>query len=183
MENKLFKVPIELFELDKITINKQKVCKISCRIVDATGDVTDTFKMPNIEPNYQCTEALELKIAELKPYLCKIHAIKEDHIDKINVTGVEVSGIEDSATFKIHGVNISDSEQRMNFSTCKVHYTGEYFGFEVDVANIIDDLKVLAHGYIFEDKRAQTTMGLSGAADVDDAEVVAETEEVVEEQE
>lgn len=166
---KLFNVPVELFRLEKIMINKQKVCKVNYTITDCRGDKNDVFSSTT-EPNYQCTEELQLKLNELKPYLCDICHIQTDKRTGVNVAGVEMSGEEDKATFKIHGTQLSDSEQSMRFATCKVMYDGGNFGFEVDVANIIEDLQILAHGYIFENKKAVLSLGLQGASDNDNDE-------------
>jgi len=128
---KLFNIPVELFRLEKLLINKQKVCKVHYVITDTRGDKNVEFT-GTVQPNYQCTEALELKLNDLKPYLCDIVHIEPDQRQHVTVSGIEMSGLGENATFKIHGVQISESEQAMRFSTCKIHYDGSYYGFEVD---------------------------------------------------
>lgn len=173
---KLFNIPIELFELDKVVINKVKACKVNYTITDNRGDKNDVF-YGAIEPNYQSTESLQAKLNELKPFLCKICHIAENKQNSVNVTGVEMSGQGETATFKIHGVQLSESEQAMRFSTCKVQYEGSYYGFEVDVANIIEDLTILTHGYVFEGKKAVITLGLNSVEDEEEFDDHEEIEE------
>lgn len=182
MENKMFNVPVEVFQLDKVTINKQNVCKVSFRITSKTEVITDVLTFKNVEPNYSCNETLRCKIIELKPFLCNIHKIMKDEIarSKVQVVGIEMSGFGDKATFKIHGKQESDSNQSMNFATCKVIATGGNYGFEVDVENIIEDLRILTHRYIFEYEKDQPAFGLNSAKTedknegVEDADVVDE---------
>jgi hypothetical protein len=166
---KLFNVPVELFRLDKLMINKQKVCRVNFQINMVNLDVNESY-IGQIEPNYQCTEILQEKLNELKPYLCKICHVEQDKYSKVSVTGVEMSGEEDTATFKIHGVQLSESEQAMRFSTCKIQYEGGFYGFEADVTEIIEDLQVLAHAYIFEGQKAVLTLGLTNANVIEDDE-------------
>jgi hypothetical protein len=164
---KLFNIPVELFRLDKLMINKQKVCRVNFAITDTRGDKNEVFT-GQVEPNYQCTEELQLKLDELKPYLCDICHIETEERSKVNIVGVEVTGDGKTATFKIHGVQLSESEQAMRFSTCKIRYDGGFYGFEADVTEVIKELQGLAHGYIFEGQKAVLTLGLANATIIDE---------------
>lgn len=177
MENNLFKVPIEMFDLDKIKLNKEKNCKVWFRITDKSGDVTDVFTGV-LEPSYQSTIALQNKLSELKPYLMKIRKMPESNHANVNITGCVWSGTGEKESFIINGNELSDSEQSMKADTCKVHIQDNNFGYEMEVREIIKEIEVLAHRYLFNNSRAELSFGLSNANDeeegVEDVEPINE---------
>lgn len=174
---KLFNVPVELFQLEKVKLNKNKTASIDFSINDDRGDSTLNFKCKGFEPNYQTTMELQEKLNDLKPYTMKIRGNPDNQHAKVMVDGVIWTGEGDKEAFKIISSKLSDSDQSMNNDTCKIHVVDNEFGFENDVRDVICDLEKLVHAYIFEGEKAQITMGLTPIED-DEEESIIDVEEV-----
>lgn len=170
----------EQFELSKImVVPKTKCCKVVFRVEKASNEGVLEIEM-SMKPNIMAHEDLLNKINNLKYYLCKICHIKDEDYSRVNATGLELNGQGEKATFKIHGVNLSDSKQNMPFATHKVHYTGGVYEFEALVTELIDEISDEVFKYLFEGKKAQLTLGL-GSEGYEEDEETEEYEEVDEE--
>lgn len=179
MENKLFNVPVDLFQLEKLVLNKNKTCKVWYKIIDDRGDKTETIN-GFMEPNWQTVNAFQKKLEELKEYLCELRHIKDDGHEKVSVTGVIWKGEGKSEAFSILGVNKSDSEKNMKCDSAVENIGVEKYSFEMKIRDIIIELESFAHGYIFEGKKADISLGLKP---VDNEITDVEIEEVIETEE
>lgn len=171
------KVEESQFTLDKVIMNnKTKCCKVWCTLDLSTSGEVITFKVPGITPSYQANETLQSLLAKLQPYLVQIHHVKSDN--QVLAVGLELSGTEDNATWKIHGINKSDSEQNMPISTHKVHHEGGVYLFENDILELIDVIETAVFQYVFAGAKAQRSLFDAGSEDgVEDVEPVEENEE------
>lgn len=172
----LFNVPVELFQLEKLVLNKGKNCKVWYQIIDTRGDKNETFN-GFLEPDYQCVYAMQKKLDELKPYLLKLRHKSEIEASKVSVTGVIWKGTGDKEAFKIIGSEVSDSEKNMPFDSAVEHVNAGNYDFEMDVRDIILDLEAFAHGYLFEGEKAEPTFGLRNA-NSDESEENEESEKI-----
>lgn len=159
---KLFNVPVELFQLEKVVLNKNKSCLVEYTITDDRGDKTVIHKGKDT-PNYQCVMVMQEKLNELKPYLCKLRHINEDGHDKVSVTGVIWKGQGKDEAFSILGINKSDSEKNMKCDSAVEHIGVDKYPFEMDIRDIIIALETMAHAYIFEGKTSDVSLGLKPA--------------------
>ena len=157
----------EQFELTKIKLDRDtKCCTVEFKINYVTNE--ESIVIPGkLGPNVQVLDTFEKRVAELKPYMCKISKHGDD--TSAIVTDVLVSGYGETLAFKIDGVDISDSEQYFKITGVKVQYSGGSYGFENEVREIIESIEQYAFDYIFKGKKAQLTLGLD---DVEDAEEV-----------
>ena len=158
-ENKLFNVPVELFELDKIVLNKNKTAKVDFRIIDSRGSKNEVYK-GSLTPDYQTVMELQLKLEDLKPYLLKLRHIREEEQEKIKIKGLVWKGQGETEAFSILGTDKSDSEKNMPCDSAVEHIGVDKYDFEMEVRAIIIDIEVLAHGYIFEGKKADIVIPL-----------------------
>jgi len=178
MENKLFNVPIELFQLEKLVLNKGKNCKVWFKIIDMRGDKNETID-GYLEPDYQCIFAMQEKLNELKPYLLKLRHKGENTNGNVIVKGVIWKGEGDKEAFKILGSEVSDSEKNMTFDSAVEHVNESNYGFEMEVRDIILQLEAFAHAYLFEGMKAEPTFGLKNGNDSESEE--SEDNEEIEE--
>lgn len=166
------------FTLDKVMMNnKTKVCKVWCTLDLSNTSEVITFKVQGITPSYQATQQLQDAIARLQPYLVQIHHVKQDN--QVVAVGLELNGTADNATWKIHGINKSDSEQNMPIATHKVHYEGGVYVFENDILELIEIIESLIFEYVFAGAKAQLTLFDEDDenTEVEEAEEVDENEE------
>lgn len=157
---KMFNVPVELFQLEKLVLEKNKTCKVWYTIADDRGDKSETFK-GFLNPDYQCVLSMQEKLNELKPYLISLRHIKDSESEKLSVKGLVWKGSGDSEAFQILGTNKSDSEKNMACDSAVEHCGAEKYTFENEIRDIIIELEEFAHGYIFEGRKAEITMGLT----------------------
>ena len=164
--SKLFNVPCELFMMDKLILNKDKSAKVWYTITDQRGDKNVSYK-GFLEPDYQTVQALQNKLNELKPYLLKLRHIPESEGSKVSVKGVVWKGKGKNEAFSILGTSMSDSEKNMTCDSAVEHFEAEKYSFETEVRDIIIELNVYAHGYIFDERKPEPTFGLKSGSDQD----------------
>ena len=160
----LFNVPVELYQLEKVVLNKNKSAKVDYKIIDDRGDKNDVF-VGSMTLNHQCAMALQNKISELKPFLMKLRHKPEMDKAKVQVKGLVWKGEGEKEAFAILGVEQSDSEKNMVCDSAVEHISAGNYDFLTEVRDLIIEIEVLTHGYIFERKIADMTMDLSNAND------------------
>lgn len=79
----------------------------------------------------------------------------EKILEKLTVTGIDVSGTLENRGLTIRGTFKVDSKQHIKLNTHKLKADGKAFGFEGDIPELIDRLEEECYLYIYEDKRAQ----------------------------
>lgn len=158
---KLFNVPVELFQLEKLMLSRNKTCKVWYKIIDERGDKIIEYT-GFVEPNYECIEEMQLKIDELKPYLLKLRHGKSNDV---SIKGVVWKGVEEKESFKIFGTEISDTSKSMNLNSAVELFSEVEFSHEI--RDILMELSYFAHAYIFELQKSQITMGLTPIEDDD----------------
>lgn len=160
---KLFNVPVELFQLEKLVLNKNKTCLVEYTITDDRGDKTITHKGKDT-PNYQCIIALQEKLNDLKPYLCKIRRIPETDWDNVHIKGIIWKGYGETEAFQILGTELSDSEKNMKCDSAVEHIGVDKYPFEMDIRDTILDIEEMAHAYVFEGNMSDATLGITPVA-------------------
>jgi hypothetical protein len=187
---RLFNVPVELFQLEEVKLNKSKSCIIKYKIVDDRGDKTQIFT-GTCEPNYMCVIAMQERINDLKPHLAAMRKRDASEMQYLDVTGLVWKGYGKSESFQILGKLTDDFGKKSDEKSSVYHITSEEYKDGMKVRDIIIDLESMAHAYIFEGKMADMTMGLIPIEDENEttdktevteveAEEVEQTEETTE---
>lgn len=76
-------------------------------------------------------------------------------MQKINVTGVALSGSDENVGFVISGTFTADSNQKMAINSHRMKFKDTRYGFEQECEEIIATLEEEAYAFLYEGKKAQ----------------------------
>ena len=79
----------------------------------------------------------------------------DEVMDKVEVTGIALSGEEDNVGVIITGTFLADTNQKMSINTHRIRLEGDHYGFEQDLTDIVSEIEEEVYAYLFEDKQAQ----------------------------
>lgn len=154
------------FTLVSVKIESGKNLDVACNVIMNKDGEMMPYSM-KIKPTHMASQPLLDKIHSLKPILSKICSKDENCQQFINVSFLEIKGVDDSRGYTIGGIQQASSGQLMNFRTHKVNFSDETYGDEGDVEEDCDEIESLVYAYLFEQEQALITMGLKEAEDDD----------------
>ena len=79
----------------------------------------------------------------------------EEVMEKIEVTGIALSGEEDNVGVVITGTFLADTNQKMTITTHRIRLEGDHYGFEDKLSDIVKKIEDEVYAYLFLDKQAQ----------------------------
>ena len=161
------------FALTQVVLQKDK--NLTVKFIIAKNNNGNIFQADGqLTYKHQSTEAFQLKLRELQPYLCKIKKVKDEAFPTIHVKGLKLSGSDDNEGFEILGYQTSDKDGKMDCSSHKIHYEGEEYSWLDEIREIAEEIENRTFAYLFEGEKAEPTL-------FEDVEEVNEEEENTEE--
>lgn len=76
-------------------------------------------------------------------------------IDKLNVTGLSLSGKDDNVGVVLTGTFTADSNQKMAINSHRMKLKDERYGFEEEMEEIIGQIESEVYQFLFKNKKAQ----------------------------
>lgn len=76
-------------------------------------------------------------------------------MEKVDVTGISLSGEDENVGVVITGTFTADSNQKMAINTHRIRIEDDRYGFEQEMEEVIAKIEKEVYAYLFEDKQAQ----------------------------
>lgn len=96
---------------------------------------------------------------------------KIEHYDKIQVTGVSISGEEDLVGAVISGKIESNNGSMIAMNTPRIVFSSDKIGYEKEVQKICELIEIETYKYLFNGKSSQQSLNFNESEDADDIEV------------
>lgn len=75
--------------------------------------------------------------------------------EKLNVTGVSLSGKDDNVGVVLTGTFTADSNQKMAINSHRMKFSDTRYGFEEELEETIGEIEAEVYAFLFKNKRAQ----------------------------
>ena len=79
----------------------------------------------------------------------------EEVMEKVDVTGISLSGEDENVGIVITGTFTADTNQKMAINSHRIRLEGDHYGFEEELGEIVSEIEEEVYAYLFEDKQAQ----------------------------
>lgn len=76
-------------------------------------------------------------------------------LEKLNVTGVSLSGKDDNVGVVLTGTFTADSNQKMAINSHRMKFSDTRYGFEEELEETIGEIEAEVYAFLFKNKRAQ----------------------------
>ena len=79
-------------------------------------------------------------------------------LERLNVTGVSLSGKDENVGVVLTGTFTADSNQKIAINSHRMKFSDIRYGFEEEMESIIGDIKSEVYAFLFKNKKAQLTL-------------------------
>ena len=138
---------LEDFKMEKVKLLK-------------AGGLTVTYDTPyalitNTVPDHPHSDLME-KLTDLQSFVGEVFSI--DKIEKINPTGIILSGTEENEAVTITAKIITEAGIDVGVSTHRIKFDDGAYGNENILKEVCDKLREEVYQYLFKEKRSQLSM-------------------------
>jgi len=174
----------ENFSLTKATLNDDRSLSASYMIAVKNNDIIDTVKVKDFTPSYECVQELQEMIRNLSLFLAKVNRLADDQVVNVLCHSIEVKGDGDDLRYQLFGTNKTVEDKSLQIKSTVINFKEGAYIFNDEILNMFighredgnetEGIEDLVFKYLFENDRAQLTLGLQSADDVEEAEEVEE---------
>jgi hypothetical protein len=144
------------FELKKVKILDNGGTEMISRVTyaDQTVNHADNTVKSTVEPH----DDLVTPIRELKKYLQKVVPLSKGFEDRIKATGIALSGKDENVGVIITGKYETPSGKVVAINSDRITLEGSAYGFEEEMAVLLDTIADECYLYAYECKQAQLSL-------------------------